>query len=59
MLTCALILCQSITRKGTIGTKKLKIRNIKIKNYLISSFHLLYRVNMDELGKMFLDDLKE
>ena len=55
----ALILCQSITRKGTIGTKKLKIRNIKIKNYLISSFHLLYRVNMDELGKMFLDDLKE
>ena len=55
----ALILCQAITRKGTIGTKKLKIRNVKIKNYLISSFHLLYRVNMDELGKMFLDDLKE
>ena len=55
----ALILCQSITRKGTIGTKKLKIRNVKIKNYLISSFHLLYKVNMDELGKMFLDDLKE
>ena len=55
----ALTLCQAITRKGTIGTKKLKIRNVKIKNYLISSFHLLYRVNMDELGKMFLDDLKE
>ena len=34
----ALILCQAITRKGTIGTKKLKIRNVKIKNYLISSF---------------------
>jgi len=55
----ALILCQTITRKGTIGTKKLKIRNVKIRNYLISSFHLLYRVNMDELGKMFLDDIKE
>ena len=55
----ALILCQTITRKGTIGTKKLKIRNVKIKNYLISSFHLLYRINLDELGKMFLNDLKE
>jgi len=55
----ALLLCQSITEKGTIGTKKLKINNVKIKNYLISSFHVMYRVNMGELGKMFLDDLKE
>ena len=55
----ALLLCQSITEKGTIGTKKLKINNVKIINYLISSFHVMYRVNMGELGRIFLDDLKE
>ena len=55
----ALLLCQSITEKGTIGRKKLKIKNVKIKNYLISSFHLMYRVNLGELGRIFLDDLKD
>ena len=55
----ALWYCRNITNKDTIGSKKLKIPKLNIKNYLISSFHILYRFNMEELGKMVIDDLKE
>ena len=53
----ALWYCKKITGKDTIGTKRLKMK--KIKNYLFTSFHILYRINMDELGKLFINDLKE
>ena len=53
----ALWYCRNITKKDTIGSKKLKIP--KVKNYLISSFHILYRFKMEKLGKMIIDDLKE
>ena len=53
----ALAFCKLITGKDTIGTKKLNIKNVK--NYLISSFHILYRINMDEIGRKFIDELKE
>jgi esterase/lipase superfamily enzyme len=53
----ALGYCKIITGKDTIGTKELKFKNVK--NYLISSIHILYRINMDIIGKLFIDDLKE
>ena len=55
----ALWYCKNITGKDTIGSKKLKIRNVTIKNYLVSCFHILYRDNMDKIWEMFIDDLKE
>jgi hypothetical protein len=55
----ALWYCRNITGKDTIGTKKLKFQTVKIKNILISSFHVLYRINMDILWNMFINDLKE
>ena len=54
----ALGYCKLITGKDTIGTKKLKFKNKNVKNYLISSIHVLYRINMDIIGKLFIDDLK-
>jgi len=55
----ALNYCKLITGKDTIGTKKLEFKNKNVKNYLISSIHTLYRINMDIIGKLFIDDLKE
>ena len=55
----ALWYCKNITGKDTIGSKKLKIRNVTIKNYLVSCFHILYRDNMDKIWEIFIDDLKE
>ena len=49
--------CKLITGKDTIGTKKLNIKNVK--NYLIKSFHIFYRINMDKIGRKFIDELKE
>jgi len=54
----ALSYCKLITGKDTIGTKKLKFKNKIVKNYLISSFHLLYRINMDIIGQFFIEDLR-
>ena len=55
----ALWYCKKITGKDTIGTKKLKFPNLKVKNILISSFHLLYRTDMNKLWKMFINYLKD
>ena len=55
----ALCYCKKITGKDTIGTKKLKFKNVNIKNYLISIFHILYRKNMEMIGGFFINDLKE
>ena len=55
----ALKYCKNITNKETIGSKKLTINGANIKNYQISCWHLSYRLNLDLLGNMFLDDLKE
>ena len=55
----ALWYCRNITKKDTIGTKKMKFAYVKILNRLISSFHILYRLNMDKLWNMFINDLKE
>lgn len=54
----ALAYCKLITGKDTIGTKKLKFKNKNVINYLISSFHVLYRINMDIIGQILIDDLK-
>ena len=54
----ALGYCKLITGKDTIGTKELKFKNKNIKNYLISSIHALYRINMDIIGNLFIDELK-
>ena len=54
----ALVYCKIITGKDTIGTKILKFKNKIVKNYLINSFHVLYRINMDIIGQFFIDDLK-
>ena len=54
----ALVYCKIITGKDTIGTKILKFKNKNVKNYLINSFHVLYRINMDIIGQFFIDDLK-
>ena len=50
---------QKKTKKDTIGTRKLKIPNVKIKNVLLSTFHLLYRDDMSKLWKIFINYLKE
>ena len=55
----ALWYCKNITNKDTIGSKKLKLDKVNIKNYMISSFHILYRVNMEILGKLIINNLKE
>jgi hypothetical protein len=55
----ALWYCRNITKKDTIGTKKLKFAHVKVLNRIISSFHILYRINMDQLWNMFINDLKE
>ena len=55
----ALWYCRNITGKDTIGTKKLKFAYVTIINRLISSYHVLYRLNMDKLWNMFINDLKE
>ena len=55
----ALWYCKKITKKDTIGTRKLKIPNVKIKNVLLSTFHLLYRDDMSKLWKIFINYLKE
>ena len=55
----ALWVCKKITKKDTIGSKKLKFKNVNIKNYLFSCFHLLYRLNMGTLGEIVINDLKE
>ena len=55
----ALWYCKIITEKDTIGSKELKFPKVKVINRIISSFHTLYRVNMENLWKMFISDLKE
>ena len=55
----ALWYCRNITKKDTIGTKKLKFAHVKVLNRMISSLHIFYRINMDKLWKMFINDLKE
>ena len=55
----ALWYSKNITKKDTIGSKKLKINNVKIKNYLFSCFHTRYRNNMGTLGEMIINELKE
>ena len=55
----ALWYCRMITGKDTIGNKKLKFKQKKIINRLISSYHLFYRINMEALWNMFLYDLKD
>ena len=54
----ALRYCKLITGKDTIGTKRLKFKNKNVINYLINSFHILYRINMDIIGELFIDNLK-
>ena len=51
--------CQSITNKGTIGTKKLKIDGVKITNYSVNLLHILYRLKMDKIGNLILKNLIE
>ena len=48
---------KNITKKDTIGSKKLKIAGVK--NYLFSCFHVRYRHNFRKLGKMIINELKE
>ena len=55
----ALKYCKNITKKETIGSKELAINEINIKNYQLDCYHLSYRPNMDILGSIFLNDLKE
>ena len=55
----ALRFCKILSGKDPIGTKKLKCRKVKIKNYLIRTFHISYRSNMDIAWNMFIDDLNE
>ena len=58
-LDVALWLCKIITKKDTIGSKKLKIKGVNISNFIISTFHLLYRIDLYQLWERFIDDLKE
>ena len=48
-----------ITGKKTIGTKILKFKKVKVRNYLISCFHISYRINLGIIGDLFINDLKE
>ena len=48
-----------ITGKKTIGTKKLKFKKLKVRNYLISCFHISYRINLEIICDLFINDLKE
>ena len=55
----ALLYSRIITGKKTIGTKKLKFKKAKVKNYLISCFHICYRMNLDIIVDIIINDLKE
>ena len=55
----ALLYSRLITGKKTIGTKILKFKKVKVRNYLISCFHILYRMNLEIIGDIFINDLKE
>ena len=55
----ALWYCRQITKKDTIGSKKLKLPKLEINNVMISSFHILYRIKMSLLWRKFINKLNE
>ena len=48
-----------ITNKQTIGTRELKINNLKIKNISVNTFHCTYGISLNIIGELFIDDLIE
>ena len=48
-----------INEKLNIGTRNLEIKGVNIKNYSVKTFHCLYSISLDIIGKYFKEDLIE
>ena len=59
IIDVALFYSKSITNKVAIGSQKLKIYNVNIKNYSVKLLHVLYRISMYIIGNLFMNDLIE